>query len=71
MSQAPIPTHESQTVGLTYTITPQVVANSGAIRLDLTADISMSKKYAGFPDMPATEANVRGLYENVLAEYIE
>jgi UDP:flavonoid glycosyltransferase YjiC (YdhE family) len=39
--------------------------------LDLTADISTSRKYAGFPDMPATDANVRGLYENVLAEYIE
>ena len=31
--------------------------------LDLPGDISTARKYAGFPDMPATEENVRRLYD--------
>lgn len=40
-------------------------------RLDLSGDISTARKYTGFAEMPATEANVRKLYENVLADYLE
>jgi len=40
-------------------------------RLDLPGDISIARKYAGFPEMPSTEANVSRLYENVLAGYLE
>jgi hypothetical protein len=39
--------------------------------LDLSGDISTARKYAGFPAMPATDANVRHLYENLLAGYLE
>ena len=39
--------------------------------LDLPADIETARKYAGFPEMPGTDANVRHLYENLLAGYLE
>jgi hypothetical protein len=39
--------------------------------LDLPADISIARKYAGFPDMPATEENARNLYDNLLSGYLE
>ena len=39
--------------------------------LDLPADISTARNYAGFPAMPATDENVHRLYENVLAGYLE
>jgi hypothetical protein len=40
-------------------------------RLDLPGNISTARKYSGFPEMPATDANVRGLYDNLLAGYLE
>lgn len=40
-------------------------------RLDLPGDISTARKYAGFPAMPSTEENVRRLYDNLLAGYLE
>jgi len=39
--------------------------------LNLTADIGTARKYNGFPEMPATEANVRRLYDKLLAGYLE
>jgi hypothetical protein len=39
--------------------------------LDLPMDINAARKYAGFPEMPATEENVRRLYDNLLAGYLE
>jgi len=39
--------------------------------LDLAADIARAKKYSGFPAMPATDENVRRLYNDVLAGYLE
>jgi hypothetical protein len=38
--------------------------------LDLAADISTARKYAGFPEMPATAENVRRLYDELLADYL-
>jgi hypothetical protein len=39
--------------------------------LDLPGDISTAREYAGFPEMPATDVNVRHLYDNLLAGYLE
>jgi hypothetical protein len=39
--------------------------------LDLPGDIRSARGYAGFPEMPATDANVRHLYDNLLAGYLE
>lgn len=39
--------------------------------LDFPSDIRTARKYAGFPEMQATDVNVRRLYENLLAEYLE
>jgi Glycosyltransferase family 28 C-terminal domain len=40
-------------------------------RLDLPHDIRTTRKYTGFPAMPATRANVCRLYDNLLAGYLE
>lgn len=40
-------------------------------RLDLSGNISTARKYTGFLEMTATEANVRKLYDNVLADFPE
>jgi len=40
-------------------------------RLDLSGDISTARTYAGFPEMQGTEENVRRLYEDLLAGYLE
>jgi hypothetical protein len=40
-------------------------------RLDLAGDISTARKYEGFPAMPGTEENVRRLYDELLAGYLE
>lgn len=40
-------------------------------RLRLSEDIRTARRYAGFPVMPATETNVRRLYDNALAGYLE
>jgi UDP:flavonoid glycosyltransferase YjiC (YdhE family) len=39
--------------------------------LDLHADIGTARTYTGFPAMPGTAANVRRLYDDVLAGYLE
>lgn len=39
--------------------------------LDLAADVQNAAKYHGHPDVPGTEANVRRLYDDVLAGYLE
>jgi hypothetical protein len=39
--------------------------------LDLPADIRTAHKYAGFPAMPSTRENVRRLYDELLAGYLE
>ena len=39
--------------------------------LDLPEDICTAGKYSGFPAMPATDTNVRRLYNNLLAGYLE
>ncbi len=39
--------------------------------LDLAADIRTARYYAGFPEMPATAENVRHLYDELLAGYLE
>ncbi len=39
--------------------------------LDLSADIRTAGTFSGFPEMPATDANVRLLYDNLLADYLE
>jgi hypothetical protein len=39
--------------------------------LDLPGDISTAREYAGFPAMMSTEENVRRLYDNLLAGYLE
>ena len=39
--------------------------------LDLPADIGTARNYAGFPAMPATGENVRRLYDELLAGYLE
>ena len=50
---------------------PYEVGTTIHLRLDLPGDICNARKYAGFPEMPGTEANVSRLYENVLAGYLE
>ena len=40
-------------------------------RLSLARDIAAAEGYRGFPAMPGTEGNVRRLYEEVLAGYVE
>jgi UDP:flavonoid glycosyltransferase YjiC (YdhE family) len=40
-------------------------------RLDLAEDIRIAGQYRGFPEVPATEENVRRLYDDVLAGYLE
>lgn len=40
-------------------------------RLDLPRDISTAREYAGFPEMPSTDENVRRLYADLLAGYLE
>jgi hypothetical protein len=39
--------------------------------LNLPGDISTAGKYTGFPEMPSTDENVRCLYKNLLAGYLE
>jgi hypothetical protein len=39
--------------------------------LDLAADVSAARNYAGFPEMPGTDENVRRLYDELLAGYLE
>jgi UDP:flavonoid glycosyltransferase YjiC (YdhE family) len=39
--------------------------------LDLLRDIGTAKRYAGFPEMPRTDRNVRRLYDELLAGYLE
>jgi len=39
--------------------------------LNLLGDISTAGKYTGFPAMPSTDENVRCLYNNLLAGYLE
>jgi hypothetical protein len=39
--------------------------------LDLPEDIRTAGTYSGFPAMPATDANIRRLYDNLLAGYLE
>jgi UDP-N-acetylglucosamine:LPS N-acetylglucosamine transferase len=39
--------------------------------LDLPADIDIAGKYTGFPEMPGTMDNVRHLYNDLLAGYLE
>ena len=40
-------------------------------RVDLKRDIERSFRYGGFPKMPSTEQNVRRLYRDVMAPYLE
>jgi len=40
-------------------------------RLDLCKDLRITGQYRGFPEVPATEENVRRLYDDVLAGYLE
>jgi len=40
-------------------------------RLDLVSDIKKAEGFAGFPAMPETAGNVRRLYREVLAPYVE
>ena len=40
-------------------------------RLDLPEDIHAARGFTGFPDMPATGENVRRLYNELLAGYLE
>jgi UDP:flavonoid glycosyltransferase YjiC (YdhE family) len=40
-------------------------------RLDLQRDVAIARSYSGFPDMPGTSENVRKLYHDVLADYLE
>jgi UDP:flavonoid glycosyltransferase YjiC (YdhE family) len=40
-------------------------------RLRLARDVAAAAGYAGFPEMPTTQENVRRLYEEVLAGYVE
>ena len=39
--------------------------------LDLSVDVPAANHFKGFPSMPTTEQNVRHLYEDVLAAYVE
>jgi UDP:flavonoid glycosyltransferase YjiC (YdhE family) len=40
-------------------------------RLDLAKDLPIVGEYKGFPEVPVTEENVRRLYDDVLAGYLE
>ena len=40
-------------------------------RLDLAKDLPAAREYTGFPDMPSTRENVSGLYNDLLADYLE
>jgi hypothetical protein len=40
-------------------------------RISLPEDIATAAHYAGFPDMPGTQANVNRLYSELLAGYLE
>lgn len=40
-------------------------------RLNLTDDLRVAEEYCGFPEVPGTEENVRRLYDEVLAGYLE
>lgn len=40
-------------------------------RLDLAADLGIAGSFRGFPEVPGTEENVRRLYDDVLAGYLE
>jgi len=40
-------------------------------RLELDEDIRTAERYCGFPDVPVTGENVRRLYDEVLAGYLE
>ncbi|MCX6688682.1 MAG: glycosyltransferase family 4 protein [Methanoregula sp.] len=40
-------------------------------QLDLPRDLATARTYAGFPPMPKTEENVKRLYREVLAGYLE
>lgn len=40
-------------------------------RLDLARDVAAAQPYAGFPVMPSTAQNVKTLYGEVLARYVE
>jgi hypothetical protein len=40
-------------------------------RLDLAKDLRIAGQYRGFPAVPVTEENVRRLYDDVLAGYLE
>jgi UDP:flavonoid glycosyltransferase YjiC (YdhE family) len=40
-------------------------------RLGLLEDIGTARNYRGFPEMPKTDQNVRLLYDNLLAGYLE
>jgi UDP-N-acetylglucosamine:LPS N-acetylglucosamine transferase len=39
--------------------------------LDMAEDLSLVDHYRGFPDMPKTAENIRRLYEELLAGYLE
>lgn len=39
--------------------------------LELEEDIGRARTFSGFPDVPSTEENVRRLYDDVLAGYLE
>jgi UDP:flavonoid glycosyltransferase YjiC (YdhE family) len=40
-------------------------------RLDLAKDLRIAEEFRGFPEVPVTEENVRRLYDDVLAGYLE
>ena len=40
-------------------------------QLDLPRDLAIARTYAGFPPMPKTEENVKRLYREVFAGYLE
>ena len=45
--------------------------SSGQYDIDLARDIPRTTSFTGFPPMTGTEDNVRRLYDDVLAEYLE
>ncbi|HNX17090.1 MAG TPA: glycosyltransferase [Methanoregula sp.] len=40
-------------------------------RIDLAADLEMTRHYRGFPKMPKTAENIKKLYDDLLAGYLE
>jgi hypothetical protein len=40
-------------------------------RLDLAGDLRIAGGFKGFPEVPVTDENVRRLYDDVLAGYLE